>query len=120
MAGTTITPTALFGPAVIGNAAAALYTAPSNSTVTINRVVVTNTSGSAVGLTIWVVRSGGATSNGNIVIGSSAGGQSISAGASEPYIANALASLVLNAGDALWAEASASGALNALGSGWVQ
>jgi len=120
MAGTIVTPTSLFGPVQIGTGAAALYTAPANSTVTINRISVTNISGSAVGLTMWLVRNGGTNVNGNIVIGASGSGQSIAAGPSEPYIANAFASCVLQSGDAIWAEASAGTSLNSFGSGWVQ
>lgn len=116
----TIAPADLFGPSVVGTTPAALYTVPASTTVTVNRIVFNNVSGSAVGLTVWVVRSGGSVLAGNLMIGSNGAGLSISAGPSEPYVANALASLVLNAGDAIWAQASVATALNGLGSGWTQ
>lgn len=116
----TIVPAVLFGPTQIGSSAAALYTSPANTTTTVNRVVVTNITGGAVTVTFWIVRSGGSTQNSNIVIGATSGGQSIGAGPAEPYVANALASLVLAPGDAIWAEASTATSLNAVGSGWTQ
>lgn len=121
MAGTTITPTALFGPSAVSSSNVAVFTTPPDTLVTINRVVVTNITTAAVGLMVRLVRSGGSvTSNSNILIGSISGGQSMAAGPSEPYIANSMASLVLNAGDSIVASATTSGALNIVGSGWSQ
>jgi hypothetical protein len=115
-----VSPLSLFGPTVVGTAAAALYTVPVNTTVTVNRVVVNNVTAGAVALTLWVVRSGGTNITGNLMVGASSGGLSISAGPVEPYVVNAFAALVLNAGDSIWAQASAASALNVVGSGWSQ
>lgn len=120
MPGTTITPTSLFGPVAVSSSNVAVFTTPANTLVTVNRVVVTNVTTSAAGLMVWLVRSGGTTSNSNILIGAISGGQSMAAGPSEPYIANSMASLVLNAGDSIVASATTSGALNMVGSGWSQ
>ncbi len=115
-----IAPAVLFGPLSVSNASTALYTSPAGVTTVVNRVVFTNVTAGSVTLTVWVVRSGGATANSHIVIGAVSGGQSISAGPSEPYVANSLASLVLAPGDAIWALASAASSINAIGSGWTQ
>ena len=116
----TITPNALWGPVQIGSAAAAIYTAPALTTVTVTRAVVTNESASAATLTIWIVRSGGAHSDSNILVGASAAGQSMGGGPSEPYVVQALAGMVLAPGDAIWAISGTNNVLNFVGSGWTQ
>ncbi len=116
----TITPAAIFGPSVVAASAAAIYTVPASTTVTITRAVVTNVSAGGANLTLWLVRSGGARANGNILVGASAAGQTLSAGPSEPYVVNALAGMVLKAGDAIHALTSVASALNMVASGWTQ
>lgn len=115
----TTRPAALFGPTAIAAAAAAVYTAPANTTVVFTRIVVTNRTATAAQLTLWLVRSGGARANSNILLGATAGGQAIGAGPSEPYVVTPGAGLVLAPGDAIHAESDTSGALNIVGSGWT-
>ena len=115
-----IAPAIIFGPLQVSNVAAALYTSPVGVTTVVNRAVFTNVSAGAVGLTVWVVRSGGTAVNSNILIGAIAGGQSLTAGPSEPYVANSMASLVLAPGDAIWARAASAASINAVASGWTQ
>ena len=116
----TITPKSLFGESVVSTAAAAVYTVPANTTAVITRAVATNVGATGAQLTLWVVRSGGARANGNIILGAAAAGQVLSAGASEPYVINSLAGLVLNAGDALHALSDTATAINLTASGWTQ
>ncbi len=121
MAGTSVTPTALWGPTAVSSTPAALYVAPVGQLVTINRVTFTNISATNTLLMLYVVRagSGANTASSQILIGAISGGQSMSAGPAEPYVANAMASLVLNGGDQIVASANTTG-LNSIGSGWVQ
>src|SRR5260370_26579837 len=97
----TITPKALWGEAQVSTVAAVLYASPANTTTVISRAVFTNITAAGAQLTLWVVRSGGARADGNIIVGASAAGQVISAGASEPYIPAPCAGLRLGPGDAL-------------------
>ena len=116
----TISPKNLFGPSVVSTAAAAVYTVPANTTAVISRITATNVSGAGAQLSLWIVRSGGSRSNGTLLLGASAAGQVLSAGASEPYIVNAAAGLVLVAGDAIHAQSDTASAINLVGSGWTQ
>lgn len=117
MASTTVSPAPLFGPGAIPATPTVVFTAPANTTITINRIVVTNTGTGAVGLSIWLSRGGATPSGGNLILGPL---QSIAAGPSEPYIVNCLASCVLRAGDSIYMEASTANTLNTFGSGWQQ
>lgn len=116
----TVTPTALWGPTPVPAAAAAIYTAPALTTVTITRGFLTNESGSAATITLWLVRSGGGRTNGNIILGAASAGLAISAGPADPYIVQPLAGLVLAPGDAIHALSGTSDVLNFVGSGWTQ
>lgn len=116
----TITPKALFGESVVSTAAAAVYTVPANTTAVVSRLTATNVTAAGAQLTIWIVRSGGARANGNILLGASASGMVLSAGPSEPYVVNGGAGLVLNAGDAIHAQSDTASAINLVGSGWTQ
>lgn len=116
----TITPAAVIGPAAVPNAAAAIYTSPTNTTTVITRAVLTNVSAAGAKVTLWVVRDGDSRANSNIVMGATASGQTISAGPSDPTIVNALAGLVLAAGDAIHGLSDTADALNLIASGWTQ
>jgi hypothetical protein len=116
----TITPKSLFGESTVSTAAAAVYTVPANTTVVISRMVATNVAAAGAQLTLWIVRSGGARADTNILVGASAAGQVLSAGASEPYVVNGAAGLVLNAGDAIHAKSDTASAINLVASGWSQ
>lgn len=116
----TITPAVIIGPSAVPNAAAALYTSPANTITVVARAAVTNVSAAGAQLTLWVVRSGGSRSNGNIVVGAAAAGQTISTGPAEPTVVNALVSLVLAAGDAIHGLSDTADALNIVASGWTQ
>lgn len=117
----TTTPSVLYGPATLPSAApTALFTIPANTTVVVNRATVNNITNAAVTLQIWVVRDGDAEGNGNLIVGATAGGLSITAGPIEPYTVNAMAGLVLAAGDAVWAQAGTATALNMTVSGYQQ
>ena len=115
-----ITPKALWGEAVVSTVAAAIYTSPANTKTVISRAVFTNITAAGAQLTVWRVPSGGARANGNIIVGASAAGQTLSAGPSEPYVPAALAGLTLEAGDALHAVSDTASAINTTGSGWQQ
>jgi hypothetical protein len=116
----TIAPAVLFGPVQVPNAAGALYTAPANTIAVITRAVATNVTAGGVTLTLWVVRSGGARADANIVVGAAAAGQTLSAGPAEPLVLNPLAGLVLRAGDALHGLSDTATAVNIVASGWTQ
>lgn len=116
----TTVPKVLFGPTQVPNAAAAIFTSPPNTTSVVTRAVVTNESAGAATLTIWIVRSGGARANGNILVGAAAAGQSLAAGPVEPYVVQTLAGMVLGPGDAIHALSDTNNVLNFVGSGWFQ
>lgn len=113
-------PAAVVGPVQVANAAAALYTAPANTTVVITRAVVTNESAGAATLTLWLVRSGGARANSNILVGAATAGQSIAGGPAEPYVVQSLAGMVLGPGDSIHALSDTNDVLNFVASGWTQ
>lgn len=116
----TITPKTI-GPAVVANgAAAALYTSGTNVTTVITRASVVNVTAAGAQLTLWVVRSGGATANNNILRGASAAGEVVSAGPSDPVVINELAGMVLASGDAIWGLSDTANALNFTASGWTE
>jgi len=115
-----IAPVSVFGPSVITNGSQGqLYVSPNGVKTTITRMVFNNTSASPINLQVWLVRMGQSITTSELVIGAAAGGLSMAAGASAPYIADAFAGMVLNPGDAIWAEASGAG-LNGVASGWTQ
>jgi hypothetical protein len=116
----TISPSALFGPVQAATSAGAVYTSPANTTSVITRAVATNVTAGAATLKLWIVRSGGARADANIIVGAAAAGQSISAGPVEPTVLNALAGLVLRPGDALHALSDTATAINLVASGWTQ
>ena len=115
----TTKPAVLWGPVQIANAAAAIYTAPALTTVVITRAVITNESAAGATVTLWLVRSGGSRTNGNILVGAAAAGQSQAAGPVEPYVVAALAGMVLAPGDAIHAVSDTNNVLNFVGSGWT-
>jgi hypothetical protein len=114
-----IRPSVLFGETPVSNSAAALYTVPASTTAVITRAVVTNVTASPATLTLWLVRAAGSRADGNIIVGAAAAGQSIGAGPAEPTVLNALAGLVLNAGDAIHGLSATAAALNIGASGWT-
>ena len=116
----TITPAGLIGPVQIANAAAAVYTAPVNTTVVFTRAVVTNVTAGAATLKLWLVRSGGARADANIIFGAAAAGQAIAAGPVEPTVLAVMAGLVLRPGDAVHGLSDTATALNIVASGWTQ
>lgn len=116
----TVTPTALAGPIQLPSVAAALYTCPANSKATVTRGFLVNESNAVATATLWLVRSGGATANSNIILGAAAAGLNITAGPADPYIVQSLAGLVLNAGDAIWGGSGTNDVINFVLSGWIQ
>lgn len=108
------------GPTVVANAAGALYTSAANTTTTITRAWLVNVTAGAVTITLWLVRSGGARANGNIIRGASAAGQSVSVGPSEPLVLPECAGLVLGPGDAIHGLCDTANALNFTASGYTQ
>lgn len=115
-----ITPKSLWGEAIVSTTAAAIYTSPANTTTVISRGVITNIGAAGAQLTLWRVPSGGARADGNIIVGASAAGQTVSAGPSEPYVPSALAGLTLGPGESLHAKSDTANVLNTNGSGWTQ
>jgi hypothetical protein len=101
----------LQGGVALGTSAAAIYTVPAGKLAWVKRAVFTNTSGSAVNLTVTLTRSGGSPFS---IIAP----RSLAAG--EAYVAPELASLALNAGDAVNALASTGSVVVAVMSGLVQ
>lgn len=97
------------------NAAAAQFTAPTNTTTIIKRAVFTNTSGGTRTVTAHVVPSGQALGNATMLINGQA--LAIPPGAGSSYVAPELAGVVLQPGDALqcFADAAAGVTLNVNG-----
>lgn len=85
----------------LSNAAASIYTCPSNQQASVKRAVFTNRDTSAHTITVHRVPSGGSVQNSNMIISA----RRLTPG--ESYVAPELASMVLNAGDAIYAFADA-------------
>lgn len=115
----TISPKSI-GPVVVANAAGVLYTSAANTTTVITRGSLDNVTAGAVTIKLWLVRSGGARADGNIIRGATAAGQTVSAGPSEPLVLPELAGLVLGPGDAIHGLCDTATALNFTASGWTQ
>lgn len=114
-------PAVVIGPIVVPQAAAAaLYTSPAGTKTVVTRLALINTSAGAATATLWVVRSGGTNVNSNIVLGAAAGGLSLAAGPTDPYIVQDFANLVLAAGDAIWGLSNTLNAINIVASGFQQ
>ena len=112
----SITPASLWGPIALTTSNQQLNsTIPAGGLQVIKRAVFTNITGGTVGFTVYVQRGGGGSPpTTDIVIYA----QSLSSG--QAYTAPELASLVLNPGDALWAQCSVNNSVVAIASGFVQ
>lgn len=110
----------IIGPVVVANVAGALYTSPASTTTILTRASISNVTTGAVALTLWLVRSGGARANANIIRGASAAGLVLPGGPASPLILSELAGLVLAPGDAVHGLADTAAALNFTASGWTQ
>jgi hypothetical protein len=108
------------GPVVVPNAAGILYTSPVLVKTVLTRASINNVTAGAAALTLWLVRTGGARANSNLIRGASAAGLSVSAGPVSPIILNELAGLVLEPGDAIHGLSDTLNALNFTASGWTQ
>lgn len=109
---TTITQVQLTAPSQLGNADAAVYTAPTSTTAKIGRAVFTNTSASAVTITAGIT-TGGALGAATTMISS----RTLAPG--EAYVSPELAGAILPAGSALHAYASAAAAVTFTASGLI-
>ena len=110
-----IAPDALWGISVLTASAAAIYTAPANTTTIIKRAVFLNTDTVARTITIHVIRSGGgAAATANKII------NAYPLSPNQAYVPPELANLVLETGDAIHALASTASVVNTLGSGFTQ
>lgn len=106
----TVTPAKGWGPVQLGTSASALITQAASGTTTITRAVFTNVTAVPVSITVYVVRSGGAANASSTVI------SAYNIGAGEAYVSPELANLVLSAGDAVQALASAATSITTVGS----
>jgi hypothetical protein len=102
-----------FALAQLGNADAAIVTGSNNVTTLIKRAVFTNTSASAVTLTINVVPNAGSSSAANRVIDP----QRRTLAAGESYVSPELAGTVLSSGDMIRGLASTASVVTAMVSG---
>lgn len=107
----TTTALALVPDATLTASDAIYYPCPSNTTANVKRAVFTNTSASAVTITVNIVRSGGTSGTSNILIP----GKAIAP--NDTYVSPEMAGLTLQAGDAIHAQASTSGVVNLMVSG---
>lgn len=115
----------IFNPQFIANAAAALTFAPQGGTTVpintryqINTARVVNVTNAPVALTIWIVPSGSADDNQHLAVPVTV----VIPVASQTFPhfdATVLWGLVLNSGDAIWAQAGTASALTINGSGAV-
>lgn len=97
---TTVSIVQLVAPAQLGNADAAVYTTPTQTTAKIGRAVFTNTTASATTITAGIT-TGGALGSGTTLIFA----RPLAAG--ESYVSLELAGAVIPAGSALHAYAAA-------------
>lgn len=107
---TTVAQIQLVAPQQLGNADAALYTAPTQTTVKIGRAVFTNTSGSATTISAGIT-TGGALAAATTMISA----RSIAPG--EAYVSPELAGAVFPAGSQLHAFAGAATSVTFTASG---
>lgn len=104
------TPAVLVPGATLGTSAAAIYTAPGSTKAVVKRGVFANGSASATTYTVTLTRSGGSPL-------ALIPARSVAAGATD--VPAELANLVLNAGDALNAQAGAASSIVATVSGFT-
>lgn len=97
----------------VGNTPALIFYQNNTGVSVVRRAVFANYTGAAVDITVWRVPDQGTVGNGNIIIPT----RSIAAMATD--LAPEITNLVLNQGEALWAQASAAGAVNFFASGYV-
>lgn len=107
---TTVTVVQLVAPAQLGNADAAVYTAPTQTTAKIGRAVFTNTTASATTITAGIT-TGGALGAATTMISA----RTIAPG--EAYVAPELAGAVIPAGSQLHAYAATGAAITFTASG---
>ncbi|AJW99583.1 hypothetical protein [Burkholderia gladioli] len=96
-------------PAQLGTAAAPLYTAPSSTTATVNNFSLTNTTGSPVPVTLYVVPSGGVAGAANTIL------SAFSLSAGQSYVPPQTIGLQLAPGSSLQALAGTATAVTAAG-----
>jgi hypothetical protein len=109
---TTVTIVQLVAPQVLGNADAALYTAPTSTTAKIGRAVFTNTTASATTITAGITP-GGALGASTTMISA----RTIAPG--ETYVSAELAGAVLPAGSQLHVYAGAAATVTFTASGLI-
>jgi len=111
----SITPIVMFGTAQLHSGATVLFTAPSttNGGAVATKLIVTNTAGSVVALTLWKVSSGGTAGTPTVLM------PSLSVPAQGDVIVNEVNGLVLAPGDALMATPSVGGVVNITLSGYL-
>ena len=107
----TVRVNALFETAQIPNANTVLYTAPANTRTIIDKMTVTNTTGGALTVTVFLVPSGGAANAGTTVISA----QSVASNST--ILCSEVVGHILNPGDAIVAIASAAASLTGRASG---
>lgn len=105
-----ITPRQLFDPLQLGVAASILYTAPVNTRCRIINLTFSNTTGAAVTVTVYLVKSGGAAGDANTIRKDKTVGP---LDTWQCYEANH----IIHAGDTIRALASAATSITAMGSG---
>lgn len=110
---TNVSPAVLQAGAQLTTAAVAYVTGAASVQTIIKRVVFTNTTATAVPLTVYRVPSGGTAGATNEIIS----GRSVPANGTD--LAPELANLVLNAGETIQAMAGAAAAVNVFASGFV-
>jgi hypothetical protein len=109
----TLSPASLWGPAQLATSPAALYTVPSSGLAIIRRAPFNNTTSGPTAVTVWVVRSGGTVANASQIFS-----RTVSSGLTD--LAPELAGMTLNAGDAIWAQASGANCVTSTGIGFTQ
>lgn len=109
----TINPSALQPGTQLTNAAASVYTVPTNGLAVIRRAVFVNVDTAPHVITVHRVPSGGTAVVGNKVISS----RRLSPG--ESYVAPELTNMTLGSGDSIQALADANSVVNAFLSGFI-
>lgn len=109
----TTQPAILTASVQLSNAAASIYTAPALGQAVIKRAVFTNVDTVPHTITVHRVPSGGSALTANLVI------SAFRLTPDESYIANELANMVLNGGDAIFALADTANQVNVTMSGFT-
>ena len=100
----------LIAPQTLTTTSTLYYTVPSSTTTALKQLVISNTSGQTVGVSVYLVPSGGTATNSNLMFPNIA----VSSNSTLTFDLNQ----VLNTNDQIYASASSGASINIMASGF--